>query len=83
MSLLIVASVTQEVMAILVIGNQTELLKYEIFVKKLGVSYDGGSNWVTVFEGTSSRIDLTQGSNAGTFFVGQNLPVGTVNKVNH
>lgn len=63
------------------IGFQEELLKYEVSVKKFEVSYDGGSTWVTVFEGVPQKLDIAQGALAGTFFSGQSLPVGTVNKI--
>lgn len=63
------------------VGDQTLLEKYEVSVKKFEVSYDGGSNWVTVFEGVSQKVDIAQGGFTGTFFSGQSLPVGTVNRI--
>ncbi len=60
---------------------QTELLKYEVFVKKFEVSYDNGATWTTVFEGTSTLVDLAKGESAGTFFSNQSVPVGTINRV--
>lgn len=62
-------------------GNQTSLLKYDTFVNKLELSYDEGQTWTTVFTGESSRVDLTQGVNAGNFLSGQSIPVGTINRI--
>lgn len=63
------------------VGQQVVLEKYEVSVKKFEVSYDGGSTWVIVFEGESQKVDMALGELAGTFFSGQSLPVGTVNKI--
>lgn len=71
----------RQVLAQGIIGAQTELLKYEISVKKFEVSYGNGSTWVTVFEGVSQKVDIALGASAGTFFSGQSLPVGTVNRI--
>ncbi len=62
-------------------GSQQDLTKYEVRVKKFEVSYDGGANWTTIFEGQSNLVDLTQGENAGTFFTNQSVPIGTINRV--
>ena len=60
---------------------QSELLKYEVFVKKFEVSFDNGATWTTVFEGVSTLVDLAQGADAGAFFSDLPVPIGTINRV--
>lgn len=51
------------------------ITKFEMF---------NGSDWVTIFDGTSTTIDIaaaTSGAAAGSFLAGQNIPDGTYTQV--
>lgn len=63
------------------LGAQSELEKLSVRIEKFEVSYDGGTSYTTVFEGLSGYLDLTTGENAGDFFTGLPVPVGTINNV--
>lgn len=58
------------------------IMKFETVLVGLFVSYDNGSTYRTVFDGTSTAVDIAAPNSAsnsiGTFMSGISLPVGTI-----
>lgn len=61
-------------------------VQYNVVVTKFELSTDGGSTWITAFEGTSASIDLgssnaSKGQSPGAFLSGLSVPDGTYNMI--
>ena len=57
---------------------------YKVSITKLEISNDGGSTYITLFEGASDYIDIASvsaGQAAGNFFAGLSVPDGTYTHV--
>lgn len=59
--------------------TQTDVDTYDVIMKKLEFSSDGGSTWHTAFEGseTFSILDVNQDEKVGQLIAGASLPAGT------
>lgn len=61
-------------------------VEYVAYVSKFELSTNGGGTWVTVFEGTSTGVNMgsahvSKGAYAGDFLSGLTVPDGTYNRV--